>query len=132
MVDSAEDEAAIRSLFYITGDAWSRGDAESFASVFALDADFINIRAHALRGREEIARHHKQIWDTVYKGSTVERGDLLIHFIRPDVATIEVESTLRVGEIERHAHMLAVAVCNTGRWELQAVHNMVPFSPPNP
>jgi uncharacterized protein (TIGR02246 family) len=131
MTDKGADEDAIRALFDIQGQAWTKGDPELFASAFAPDATFINIRAVTLRGREEIAAHHKQLWATVYKGADVRLGEVRIHFIRPDVATIEVESTLHVGEIERHAHMLAVAVNNAGHWELQAVHNMVPFSPPN-
>jgi uncharacterized protein (TIGR02246 family) len=131
MTSPTEDEAAIRSLFDVQGEAWAQGDAVLFASVFASDADFINIRAHALRGRDEIARHHKQIWETVYRGATVRLGDMRIHFIRPDIATIELKSTLNLGDTERHAHMLAVAARNDGRWEIQAVHNMLPFSPPN-
>jgi len=57
MTGTPEDEAAIRSLFELQGEAWKAADAERFASAFAEDADFINIRAHTLRGREEIARH---------------------------------------------------------------------------
>ena len=55
-----------------------------------------------------------------------------IRFVRPDVAaTIERRSTLRLGEIERHAHLLAVAVRTDGRWEIEALHNMIPFVPPS-
>jgi hypothetical protein len=36
-----------------------------------------------------------------------------------------------MGNIERHAHMLALALRNGDKWELQAVHNMIPFTPPS-
>lgn len=128
---TAEDEAKIRSLFDKQGEAWVREDGEAFASVFAVDADFVNIRAHALRGRAEIARHHTQIFTTIYRGSKVQAGDLRIKFIRPDVATIEASSKVTLkDQSERHAHMLAVAVASNGHWEIQALHNMVPFVPP--
>ena len=132
MTGTPEDEAAIRSLFELQGEAWKAADAERFASAFAEDADFINIRAHTLRGREEIARHHAQIFDTVYRGATVTLGELRIRFLRPDVATIEAASSVQMAAGERHAHMLAVAQKTDGLWLIQALHNMVPFTPPNP
>ncbi len=129
---SAGDEAEIRALFDKQGEAWVREDGEAFASVFAIDADFINIRAHALRGRAEIARHHNHIFSSVYRGSTVRLGSPRIRFVRPDVATLEIESAVTLkDQPERHAHLLAVAVRNDGRWEIQALHNMVPFVPPS-
>ena len=130
---TVNDEAAIKALFDKQGEAWLHEDGEAFASVFASDADFINIRAHALRGRAEIARHHTQIFTTIYRGSKARLGDLRIRFIRPDVATIEAASSVTLkDQTERHAHFLAVAVRNSERWEIQALHNMVPFEPPAP
>lgn len=132
MADISQDEAAIQALFDVQGEGWATADSELFASAFATDADFINITALALRGREEIARHHAQLWATVYKGTTVQAGAMRIRFLRPDIATIEREATVKMGETERHAHMLAVAVRNAGHWEIEAVHNMIPFVPPKP
>lgn len=130
---TASDEAAIRALFDRQGEAWLREDGEAFASVFAIEADFINIRAHALRGRAEIARHHTQIFTTIYRGSKVRIGDLRIRFIRPDVATVEAASSVTLkDQTERQAHLMAVAVHNGEKWEIQALHNMVPFVPPAP
>ncbi len=125
------DEASIRALFDTIGEAWAREDGEAFASVFANDADFINIRAQALRGRAEIAQHHDRIFSSIYRGSTVRIGELRIRSLRPDVATIEAVSAVTLkDQPERHAHMLAVALRNDGRWEIQALHNMIPFAAP--
>ena len=125
------DEASIRALFDTMGEAWARADGETFASVFATEADFINIRAQALRGRGEIAQHHDRIFSSIYRGSSVRVEDLRIRFVRPDVATIEAVSTVTLkDQPERHAHMLAVALRNDGRWKIQALHNMIPFAPP--
>lgn len=131
-MSTARDEAAIRALFDTMDHAWVREDGDAFASIFTIDADFITIRAQALRGREEIARHHTRIFTTIYRGSTVRIGELRIRFIRPEVATIEAASAVMLeGQPERHANMLAVAVRNDGRWEIQALHNMIPFAPPS-
>lgn len=131
-MSTARDEEAIRALFDAMGDAWVREDGAGFAAIFANDADFINIRAQALRGRDEIARHHTAIFTTIYRGSSVRIGDLRIRFIRPDVATIEAASAVTLpSQPERHAHMLAVAVRTDGRWAIQALHNMIPFAAPS-
>jgi len=127
-----QDEKAIEALFDIQGEGWARADGELFASAFADDADFINITATALRGKDEIARHHTQLWATVYKGATITPGAMRIRFMRPDVALIEREVTLRMGEIKRRAHALVVAARNDGRWEIEALHNMLPFAPASP
>jgi uncharacterized protein (TIGR02246 family) len=130
LAEQSEDEAAIEALFDTQSRAWERADSELFASAFSTDADFINITATALRGREAIARHHAQLWATLYKGATVTAGPRRIRFVRPDIALIENEATLRMGETERHAHALVVAVRNDGQWEIEALHNMIPFVPP--
>lgn len=52
--------------------------------------------------------------------------------MRPDVALIESEVTLRMGEMERHAHALIVAARSNGQWKIEALHNMLPFVPPKP
>lgn len=132
MVGISQDETAIQALFDVTREGWAQGDSELFASAFADEADFINITATALRGKEEIARHHAQLWATVYEGATVTSGTMRIRFVRPDVAVIEQEHTLRMGEVERHAHALSVASQNDGHWKIEATHNMVPFVPPKP
>jgi uncharacterized protein (TIGR02246 family) len=130
MADASRDEAAIVELFDRQRDAWERADHELFASAFAEDADFINITATPLRGRQQIAEHHAQLWATLYKGSTGTRDSLRVRFIHPDVAVVETEVTLRFGENTRRAHALAVAVRNGGQWEIAALHNMLPFVPP--
>ena len=130
MTDASEDEAAIRELFDRSENAWERADPDLFASVFAEDADFINITATPLRGRQEIAEHHARLWATIYKGSKGIRGPMRVRFIRPDVALVENEVTLKFGEHERHAHGLAVAVRNGDSWEIAGLQNMLPFVPP--
>jgi uncharacterized protein (TIGR02246 family) len=130
VTDASQDEAAILELFDRQTTAWERADAELFASAFAEHADFINITATPLRGRREIAEHHKKLWATIYKGSAITGGPTRVRFIRPDVALVESEASLKFGEEERHAHALAVAVRNGDRWEIAALHNMLPLRPP--
>ena len=130
MVDVEQDDPAIRELFDRQISAWARADHELFASAFTEDADFINITATPLRGQQEIARHHAQLWATLYKGSQLTQGPIRVRFIHPDVAVIESEATLNFGEHARHAHALAVAIRAGDGWKITALHNMLPFVPP--
>jgi uncharacterized protein (TIGR02246 family) len=118
---------AIEALLATIGDAFNRGDSELFASAHTEDADFSNIRANELRGRAEIDEHHRTLFSTIYRGATLRREGLRVSLIRPDVALVELRSVARAGELERHAHMLAVAVDGPEGWKLRAVHNMIPF-----
>ena len=131
MQDTSQDEAAIRELFDRSSNAWEQADHDLFASVFAEDADFINITATPLRGRQEIAEHHARLWRRSTRGRRVHRAQCRIRFIRPDVAMVENEMTVKFGENERHAHGFAVAVRNGDSWEIAALQNMIPFVPPS-
>jgi hypothetical protein len=65
---SASDEAAIRAFPQQLVDAWNRGSGEAFAAPFTESADFIAFEGTHLKGRQQIAVFHQQIFDTVVKG----------------------------------------------------------------
>jgi uncharacterized protein (TIGR02246 family) len=50
--------------------AWNQHDMKAFASLFHVDAAFVNIRGLYLRGRDEIEQHHTVIHAGLYKDST--------------------------------------------------------------
>jgi uncharacterized protein (TIGR02246 family) len=75
-----EDEAAIHELFEIQGRGWASGDADLFASAFADDAEFFNITSKVLKGRLEIAQHHRQLWASAYKGVAPEITERRVPF----------------------------------------------------
>lgn len=128
MTEGASEEA-IGALLDTIERAWSAGDGDRFASVFTEDADFINIRALELRGRQAIAEHHRLLFSTIYKGTSIRREGTRIRLIRRDVATVEQFAIVRLEGEERRAHMLAVAVDGPDGWAFQALHNMLPFDP---
>jgi|SRR5262245_62938563 len=121
-------EHAVTALLDTIAEAWEAGDGDRFASVFTDDADFVNIRALALRGRKEIAEHHNMLFSTIYKGTSIRSEDTRIRLIHPGVATIEQFAIVQIEGEERRAHMLAVAVETPEGWALQALHNMIPFT----
>ena len=51
--------------------AWNAGDSEAFGAEFTDDAQFVDVRGVRHCGRAAIARGHRVIFDTIYRGSTV-------------------------------------------------------------
>src|SRR5262249_32569907 len=95
------------------------------------DADFVTMTALELRGRAAIARHHAQIFSTVYRGTRTRISSCRIRLIRPDVATVEIAAVVEGLAQERRAHALAVAGRGASGWQLQTFNNMIPFTPPS-
>src|SRR5690349_250316 len=52
-------------------EAWNAADGAGFAAPFTDDADFVAIRGDHHRTRAAIAAGHQQIFDTLYRGSTL-------------------------------------------------------------
>ncbi|KZB84540.1 SgcJ/EcaC family oxidoreductase [Amycolatopsis regifaucium] len=52
--------------------AWNAGDGAAWAACFAEDADFVDVVGRIQRGRATIARESQNIFDTIYRGSTLE------------------------------------------------------------
>jgi uncharacterized protein (TIGR02246 family) len=92
--DNAADEHAIRDLVGRAEAAWNEGDAAGFCAVMAEDVDFINVVGQHYRGREDVERRHRHIFETIYKGSRVHFAVQGIRFIVPDVAIAFLEARL--------------------------------------
>jgi uncharacterized protein (TIGR02246 family) len=120
-----------RSLYEIVEkleNAWNNADSVAWTAQFADDADFIHILGGHFQGRSEIERGHRQIFDTIYKGSrnsfTVEK----VRSVRPDVAIVFVRAHLNWylngAEQQIDARPTLVAYKKSdGAWEIVAFQN---------
>jgi uncharacterized protein (TIGR02246 family) len=63
------DEDAIRALYQQLLDGWNKGSGEAFAAPFAEDGDLVGFDGTHLKGSQEIASFHQQLFDTFVKGS---------------------------------------------------------------
>ena len=86
-----DDETAIRSVVAGLTQAWTDGDGEAWGSAFADDADFTVWFGLPIAGRDEIARGHAFIFDSVYAGTTYHLNVRGIRFLGPDVAVVHLE-----------------------------------------
>ncbi len=121
------DEQVIKGILQQLETAWNRYDSISFAAEFAEDANFIHIFGGQLDGRAAIEAAHRDIFETIYRGSNasfVLRG---IRFLRPDVAVIFARTQVKFDdgnearEIETRPTLIVVK--EQGNWQIVVLQN---------
>lgn len=129
------DERALSGLIDTFVAEWNVGDGAALASAFAENADFTAITGLHVRGRHFIARGHDEILSGIYRGTTLEAKVESIHYLRPDVALLDVKFMLRKDGSSffpgvTHTSAGIVATRDNGTWLIAAFRNMVPYSRP--
>lgn len=108
-------------------DAWNSGDGQLFASDFAEDADFVNVRGDHHRGKAEIAAGHQGIFDTIYKGSHNQYDLVQARQVAPNVVVAHVASILDcpTGPLAgRNEALFSMVLLGTGSgYEVVSFHN---------
>lgn len=84
------DEAAMRETVKQMETGWNTKSGALFAKAFAEDADYVVINGMVFKGRATIERAHQQIFDTIYKDTTISLTVKQIRFLRSDVAVVHV------------------------------------------
>jgi uncharacterized protein (TIGR02246 family) len=129
---SADDEATIRSLYFQMIDGWNKGSGDVFAAAFAEDGDLVGFDGTHLKGRQEIASFHQQLFDMFLKDSRLVGKVRSVRFVTSDVAVMHaVGGTLMAGQSdidpERNSiHTLVVVKSSSGggnEWRLAAFQN---------
>ncbi|MFJ6590687.1 SgcJ/EcaC family oxidoreductase [Streptomyces violaceusniger] len=134
---TATDDERIQGLWDAMARGWAEGDAHSFAAVFAEDCDFTTVRGEKPPGRAGIAAGHDQLLRTVYRSTRLDARVQSIRYPRPDLATVNVESTVVASDGTSLARTHALAVVERdatagadGAWRITAFHNMIPAPRP--
>jgi uncharacterized protein (TIGR02246 family) len=123
----AEDEAAIRESVREMESGWNKKSGASFARHFADDADYVVINGMQIKGREAIAKSHQQIFETIFRESTLSLSVKQLRFLRPDVALVHISGRLqaRQGDETREADATITLVMTKekGEWKIAAFQN---------
>src|SRR5215207_232457 len=123
------EEVVIRSLYFQMIDGWNKGNGEAFASPFAEDADLVGFDGMHLKGCQEIASFHQQLFDTFVKGSRLVGKIRNVRFLNPNVAIMHaVGGTIMAGqsdiEPERNSiHTLVIMKESDDKWRVTAFQN---------
>jgi uncharacterized protein (TIGR02246 family) len=119
--ERAADERAIRALHGQALDAWGAGNGKAFAAPFSDDALFIGFDGSVMRGREQIAATHQDVFDRWMKGTRLVEEQTEVRFVDPDVAVVHtLGGTVMRGKSEptpeRDSIQTLVAVRDAGGW----------------
>ncbi len=115
------------ALFMHLERTWNRSDATTYSEAFAIDADFVDIRGVHHIGRAAIAAGHRQIFDTIYAGSTVHYELDRAREITPGCVVAVVAATLDAPHgplrgVNHARYTLTIAEGDEG-WQINAFHN---------
>ena len=144
--DKAKDEVAIRELAAAFEKTHNKHDAKAFATLFAPEADFTNVRGMTARGRKAIEEFHRPLFEgdtskgnPSFKDAVLKVDEVRVRFLRPDVASVDIlwtqtGSKAPDGKDRGTRKGLAswVAAKEGGRWQVAVMHNMdLPVVPPD-
>jgi uncharacterized protein (TIGR02246 family) len=109
-------------------EAWDAGDGEAFAAPFRDDALFIGFDGSVMRGREEIASTHQEVFDRWMKGTRLVEEHTEVRFLHPDVAIVHtLGGTVLRGKSkpapERDSIQTLVAVRDAAGWSFVSFQN---------
>ena len=91
----AKDEAVIKERVKMMESGWNTKSGALFAKPFAEDADYVVINGMHIQTRAAIERSHQQIFDTIYKNTSITLSVKQIRFLKPDVAVVHVTGKRR-------------------------------------
>jgi uncharacterized protein (TIGR02246 family) len=122
------DEREIRALHRRVLDAWAAGDGEAFAAPFSDDAVFVAFDGSVVRGREQIAAVHQELFDRWLKGSRLVEESTEVRFVGTDVAIVHaIGGTVMRGKDEpapeRDSIQTLVAVKDADSWVFASFQN---------
>ena len=123
----AADEAAIRDHVKQMETGWNTKSGAAFAKPFAEDADYVVINGMHIKGRTAIEKGHQQIFDTIYKNTTLSLTLQQVRFLRPDVALAHVSANLKTPDMadskEHDARITIVLTRDKQGWKIAAFQN---------
>ncbi len=117
-------EAAIQDLLDAMTTAWNRGDAAALASHVSNDITFTTLDGSVWEGGEVFEDKHRGIFAGAFKGTTMTFEARRVKLIRPDVALVDVDTSLSRAAAPPSRSSLLLVLQKEGRdWIIAAFHN---------
>lgn len=127
-----EDIDAIKRVIMEMTAGFNEHDPVAATRMYTPDADFVSARGEMGTGRDRAEKVLDSIFKTRGKNAMLKTEDVIIRFIRPDVAIAHVKNEFS-GLLNPDGQTLPpqnelsmrVFVKNDGRWQVAAFHNTV-------
>ena len=121
------DEQVIKEILQQLESAWNRYDSATFAAGFAEDANFIHIFGGQLNGRAAIEAAHRNIFETIYRGSQASFVLQSIRVLRPDVVVVCARARVKFKEGDEAREIdtrpTLVVLKEQDKWQIVAFQN---------
>jgi uncharacterized protein (TIGR02246 family) len=124
------EEEAVKAILIAFQQSWNQHDMETLASLFADDADFVNVLGMRWVGRAAIKDAHVQSHNTIFKNSQLTVNETIVRFLKPDVAVTRsfwslVGHTAPTGEPgqPRKGIVTNVLVKQNEKWQIIVAQN---------
>jgi uncharacterized protein (TIGR02246 family) len=115
--DAPAEEQAIKQHFKDFEAAWAKHDAKAVSAFYTDDADIVTESGHALVGRDAIEQALTNGFADHLQNSTLTETVQKVRLIKPDVALVDADASLKQGEGEPNKlHILSVLVKRDGKW----------------
>jgi uncharacterized protein (TIGR02246 family) len=88
------DDARIRKIVQEQESAWNAGSAKRYCVRFQGDASLTSITGAVYSGRQEVEARMAEIFATVFKGTRISTKVQSIHFVRNDVAIVDIDTEM--------------------------------------
>ena len=134
---TAPDETAIRRIIEDEIVAWNKGDAAAYSRHFAAEGTFTNIVGQFFTGHEAFLKQHEVIFEGRFKQTQLQQDVVSLKFVRPDVAVVEVLTSVSGVVAARLAsgtsgdasgrlrtRLLQVVAKQGGEWKIVGYHNV--------
>lgn len=121
------DEGALQAILQKFETAWNAYDSVSIAALFAEDANFIHIYGGQLDGQAAIEAAHKDIFNTIYRGSDASFMLRSIRFLRPNVAVVFARAHVKFKENNERREIetrpTLIVVKEQAKWQIVVFQN---------
>ncbi len=129
------DQTAIRNIIQDETNAWNNGDAAAYSRHFAPGGTCTTIRGVFLTGQAAFLKVHEQIFQGMFKHSTLKQDVVSLEFFGQNTAVVEVltslsgmaqtpPGTLPDAQGRLRTRLLQVMVRQDGEWKVVVYHNV--------
>ena len=129
---SKADEASIRAIVTAVPEALNHKDMKAYASLFADDADWINVVGMHWRGKADVVKAHEVYLKTIFRDGGMSTAEMTIRAVTPDVAIAVVTQNDKGGILPDGSkappgagRLSYVLVKRGGKWMITHGHNTV-------
>jgi uncharacterized protein (TIGR02246 family) len=117
-------EAEIQAFLDEWTAAWNRADAAALASHVQKDITFTVLDGGLFEGRDVFESKHRGILTGAFKGTTLAFRARRVKLLRPDVAIVDVETSMNgVDRAHLQTSLLLVLEKDGPEWLIAAFHN---------